>query len=254
MSASWNADHLVTVQSNNLDRYKKNFLQQAVCELRFPTLMELGESRPPSVLVNALRKEYPHLELANEFTIGPGASSTGANNSHIFRSAKLNWTISIKESALSIETSSYSGFPTMRSKILQAVEAAKEVIDTDFFTRIGLRYINIIESGDEPVTSWINPALVQTLLNGPFKSVSEYAGRLHLSADDGGCLLQHGIRYKQNANKSSPILPDYTIDIDAYRNTVSIADTESAIDKLHEQAFALFDWALAEPARKFLTS
>lgn len=252
MTMAWKADSLVSTRSENLDRYKLNFLKQAVCEFRFPTLMELGDTRPPMALVTALRKEYPHLELANQVTIGVGATS-GSSNAHIFRSAKLNWTVSLNQSSLSIETTSYPGFLQMRERILRVVDAAAKVIDSDFFTRIGLRYINIIDIDEDPVYGWVNPKLVETILSRQFKGIQEYAGRLLLQAEDGGCLLQHGIRIKQSARDGKPSPPEYLIDIDAHRKEVALSDTAGALDMMHSQAFDIFDWCLDDKARKYLS-
>lgn len=253
MSRKWNADSLVSTRSDNLERYKRNFLKQAVCEFRFPTLMELGETRPPTILVAALRKEYPHLELANEVTIGIGGAASGSNNAHIFRSAKLNWTVSLKQSALSIETTAYSGYPQMKERVLRVVESASKIIDSDFFTRVGLRYINVIDSDDDPIDGWVNPQLVQPLLSRQFTGVHEYAGRLQLVADDGGCLLQHGIRLKQPRRDGKAVEAEYLLDIDSFRNEVSITDTEFAMDAMHSQAFDVFDWAISSKAREYLS-
>lgn len=253
MSTTWDADSLVSIHSENLDRYKRNFLKQAVCELRFPTLMELGEPRPPASLVAALRKEYPHLELANEVTIGIGGGAPGANNAHLFRSAKLTWTVSLKQSALSIETTAYSGYPHMKERVLRVVEAASKVIDSDFFTRVGLRYINIIDVDGDPSDGWINPALVQPLLSRQFSGIHDYAGRLQLVAEDGGCLLQHGIRLKQLQRDGKAVAPEYLLDIDSFRNEVSLSDTELALDAMHTQAFDVFDWAIGSKAREYLS-
>ena len=160
MNTTWKADSLVRSRSENVDRYKLNFLKQAVCELRFPTLVELGDSRPPAAMVTALRKDYPHLELANQVTIGVG-TATGSSNAHLFRSSKLDWTVSLNQSALSIETTAYPGYPQMRERILRVVAAAAKIIDSDFFTRVGLRYINIIDVDEDPHEGWVNPELVQ---------------------------------------------------------------------------------------------
>lgn len=255
MTTERKADDLVTVKSANVDRYKRNFLKQAVCELRFPTLMELGEARPPVALVNALRKEYPHLELANEVTLGIAGGIPGSNNSHIFRSSKLNWTVSLKQSAISIETSSYTEYEQLKERVLKVVSAAALLIDSDFFTRIGLRYINTIDATDgNPAEGWVNPELVKPILGGKFVGINEYAGRLQLLGEDGGCLLQHGIRLKPPLRDGQPQYPEYLIDIDAYRNDVGVGDTASALDKLHSQAFNVFDWCLDSKARDFLSS
>lgn len=251
MSSKWEADALVTVRSENVDRYKRNFLRQAVCELRFPTLMELGESRPPASLVTALRKEYPHLELANEVTLGFGGGVPGSNNTHIFRSAKLTWAVSIKQSALSIETTAYSDYAHMKERVLRVVEAASKIIDSDFFTRVGLRYINVIDSGTDPTEGWVNPALVAPLSSGHFGGVQEYAGKVLLGAPDGGCLLQHGIQMKK-PHLGEAVSPEYRLDIDTFRNEVALSDTGAVLEALHAQAFDFFDWAIGPKAREYL--
>lgn len=253
MSSTWVADSLVTVRSENVDRYKRNFLQQAVCELRFPTLMELGESRPPASLVSALRKEYPHLELGNEVTLGIGVGAAGANNTHIFRSAKLTWTVSLKQSAVSIETTAYTDYANMKERVLRVVEAASKIIDSDFFTRIGLRYINVIDSGTNPVDGWVNPDLVAPIRSGHFNEINEYAGKLQVATSDGGCLLQHGIRLKPQ-QRGEPVPPDYVLDIDTFRNEVTLSETGAVLDGMHAQAFNVFDWALGPKAREHLSA
>lgn len=249
----WEADSLVAKRSENTDRYTRSFLRQVVCEFRFPTLMELGTDRPPASFVNALRKDYPSLELANELKLGIGVGSTGTSHSHLFRSPKVNWTVSLKEGAFSIETTTYTNFAQMKQRVLKVVEAASKIIDSDFFTRIGLRYINRIDRGEDPADGWINPDLVAPLCSGQFKGVSEYAGKLLLGAPDGGCLLQHGIRIKPKQVDDS-VQAEYFLDIDSFRTEVEVVNTEAALDAIHSQAFDLFDWAIGKKSRDHLTS
>jgi len=253
MSLPWEADNLVAARSENIDRYKRNFLRQAVCELRFPTLMELGGDRPPTSFANELRKEYPNLEMANELTLGIGTHSTGTSHSHLFRSPKLNWTVSLKQSAFSIETTTYTDFAQMKQRILRVVDAASKIIDSDFFTRIGLRYINSVDRGENPADGWINPDLVGPLLSGKFSGIKDYASKLELASPDGGCLLQHGIRLKaKQVDEAVP--PEYFLDIDVFRSEVELSNTEAALDAIHSQAFDIFDWAIGAKARDYLSA
>lgn len=251
MNTRWKADELVQAGSKNVGLYKHNFLQQVVCELRFPTLMELGETRPPSSFVKALRKSYPILELGNEVTVGVGPGGTGTNNVHTFRSVKMNWSVSLKQSAISIETSNYTGFANLRERVLDLVEAASDIIDSDFFTRIGLRYINLVNFQPDQISEWINPRLVGPIISDAFKGINDFGGKISLLADDGGCLLQHGIRFTQNKSEAEPV-PKYIIDIDTYRTEISVSDTVNALDIMHQQAFDIFDWSLNDKARAFL--
>lgn len=250
MAKRWKADDLVLKRSENIDRFKGNFLKQVVCELRFPTLMELGEQRPPSSFVKALRKEYPHLDLSNEVTLGLGGSA-GSSNIHIFRSQKSNWNVSLKQSALSIETTAYAGFDNLRSRVLRVVEAASEVIDSDFFTRVGLRYINIIKGGGSDISQWINPSLLTPVHSNTFRGINECSGRLVIADEDGGCLLQHGIHFDESS-KQIQDYPDFHIDIDSFRTEVLLEDTIDAIEIMHQQVFDIFDWSLGEKARSYL--
>ncbi|MGN6085408.1 TIGR04255 family protein [Trinickia sp.] len=254
MASTWEADTLVTAKSGNVDRYKRNFLRQAVCEMRFPTLMELGGSKPPVRFVNALRRDYPHLELGNELTIGVGTNPTGAHM-HIFRSSKLTWTVSLKQSAVSVETVAYSEYAELKERVLKVVDAASNVIDSDFYTRIGIRYINVVSAGqDDPVAkNWINPALTSPLLANAFTGVAEYAGKLQLMAKDGGCLLQHALQLRPSTRSGEPVAPDYVLDVDVFRNEVPVDDVAAALDSIHSQAFDVFDWALDAPAREYLS-
>jgi uncharacterized protein (TIGR04255 family) len=137
--------------------------------------------------------------------------------------------------------------------VLQAVDAARSIIDSDFFTRIGLRYINVIDSGDEEVTDWINPSLVAPITSELFTGISDFGGRMQLLASDGGCLFQHGIQLNQTKPELSPKV-EYLIDIDTFRSEVSLENVASAIDVMHQQAFDLFDWAIGEKARDFLST
>ncbi|SAL06966.1 hypothetical protein AWB78_08343 [Caballeronia calidae] len=257
MTSEWQSAGLVGYKSDNLDRYKRNFLRQAVCEFRFPTLLDLGRPKPPDSFAKALRKEYPFLDLVQEMQFGIGGEPGGSVNKHVFRSEKRKWTVSIKENALSVETSAYTEYRELRSRTLSALAAAYKVIDTDFFTRVGLRYINVVQTDDEqdPIRhGWINDQLVAPLRSGLFSGVSEFSGRLALASEDGGCLLQHSLRFKprETMEENPEVVPGFTIDIDAFRNGVKYDEAGDVLDGMHTQAFNVFDWTLGEPAREYL--
>jgi len=184
-------------------------------------------------------------------TMGVGSASQ-ATATHIFRSAKLNWTVSLKENAFSIETTSYTTFAQMRERVSLVVDAAAKIIDSDFFTRVGLRYVNVIDSSHNPVNGWVNPELIGPLHSGAFTGVQEYAGKVQVATADGGCLLQHGINLRPRTGQGE-LIPEYTLDIDAFRNVVSLGEALTALDSAHSQAFSLFDWAIGDAARDYLS-
>lgn len=246
------ADELVLFQSDHLNVFKRSLVTSVVCEFRFPTLMELGESKPPSNFVKALRKSYPQIEVGTDVSFGLGGAAE-TSHAHVFRSMRGNWAVSLKHSNLTIETSSYTGYDELRRRVLEVVEAAVPVIDTDFWTRVGLRYVNTLPGRHDPVSnSWINPALLLDMKKGCFRGISEVGSRLLLNADDGGCLLQTGLK-RNPPSGTQFVAPDFVIDVDSFRTEVALSDTKNRLENMHAQAFNLFDWALDGSARSYLS-
>lgn len=256
MSPIWLADSLLQLPpAGNGDHYLRNYLRQAVCELRFPTLLSLAENRMPASFAMALRKVYPVQETMIEVGVNMGAR-TDSSYHHAFRSNNGLWVVTLKSSSVSIETTRYTRFEEMLARVKMVTDALVPVIDSEFFTRIGLRYINLVETSTPLLQDWVCQALVYPLALGMFKRVGESSGRLQMQAEDGGCLLQHGLRLKPGASSlpGEPVpTPDYVIDIDVFRQDVAVADAQAAIERAHGQAFALFDWTLGPKARDFLS-
>ncbi|WP_305805961.1 TIGR04255 family protein [Stenotrophomonas sp. YIM B06876] len=244
-------ESLFTAESANLDQYKQSLVRTIVCEFRFPTLLELGEAKPPIDFARSLRKSYPNLERGNELSIG--ASGTGSTFFHVFRSIKGGWSISLKPNSVAIEGTHYKGFSELLKRAAELVPAAEKIIDSTFFTRIGLRYINVIDQPADPIgEGWINPSLVAPVLEGNARGISDYSGRLAAGDEEKGFLLQHGLRFAAADLDAKEQRPQYVIDIDVYQQEVEVSDSISVIERLHSSAFQIFDWSLGDAARNFL--
>lgn len=257
MAPSWQADSLLLMPpTENQGQYRRNYLQQTVCELRFPTLLPLGDAKPPGSFAQALRKAYPIYNQLSEVTVGPGAHAQVPNLSHQFKSGNGQWTVTLKNNALVLEAGRYSTYADFRARLEKALAAALPVIDTDFFTRIGLRYINMLKTSGTQMTDWVNPDLVAALGKPLFVGMADYGGRLQLMAPDGGLLLQHGLSQKLGRESAGPTadVPDYIIDIDGFRGEVAATDVLVAVDRIHAQVFQMFDWAIGPSAREYLAS
>lgn len=245
-------DGLVRHDSLSLNKFKRSVVKNVVCEFRFPTLMELSESKAPTKFVNALRKAYPTMELVQDVSIGPGGPEN-TSFTHILRALRGGWAVSLKHSSVNIENGSYEGYDKLRARALELVQAASSVIDSDFFTRVGLRYINVFDSPVDLVgANWINEDLVRPIKSGVFRGIADYSGRIALATEDGGCLLQHGLRANP-ASGAGTSSPAYFVDIDTYRNEVELDNVADALDRMHKQAFDVFDWSLGEAGRAFLS-
>ncbi len=246
----------VKSKSQNVDRYKRSFVTQTICELKFPTLLELAEARPPPKFANALRKSYPTLEAGREVKINLGQGTTESIQAHIFRALKGGWVATLKHSSASIEGSRYDGYPDLKRRVKQLVDAALPVIDAEIWTRVGLRFVNVIQGddGQDLIRGWVNPALVAPIISDDFNKIGGYGGVLQLGGDEAGIVLRHQLQIGSLDNDGQAPSLKYMLDIDTFRTGVLIEDTLDVLDELHAQSFDFFDWSLGEGARELLMS
>lgn len=225
--------------------FNRNFITQAVCELRFPTLFELEEEKPPIKLAHALRKEFPtHSRLKNLKLNDEKLTQTSA---HSFRSRKDRWIFNLRTSAITLETSHYDSFEDFKTRLSFVLNASLETIDSDFFTRVGLRYINGIPCTKNEVGEWINPDIVAPLSAGIYGEPVEFSQRVYGNTDIGGkFLFQHGLGEAKHGSFQYILDYDFSID-DVLANQV--IDT---VQQLHDAQHNMFRWSLGKKALEYL--
>ncbi len=232
---------LLNVPAVGPARYRSNLIRLAVCELRFPTLFELERDRPPIDFARTIRRDYPTYELRKDLSINP--EGVAQAKAHSFRSRKGQWTVMLRPAALTLETQKYGSFKEFSDKLAAIVEAGKRVIDSNFFTRVGLRYINALPFALQTIADWVNPELVKPLADGVFGDVEEHVLHVRGATALGGYSFRHGVN---NTNQRGD--QEYILDFDFYAEDVDVANVMSVVEKLHEQEFAMFRWSLGAKA------
>jgi len=222
-------------------RFKRNLVRQAVCELRFPTLYSLEATKPPAGLATALRKKYLEHGVAKDVAVGP--TGVSQDFAHVFTDKKSKSSISLKSSALTIETAQYVSFEDFKDRILEALSFARRTIDSEILTRVGLRYINTVPYSQENISDWVNPELVRALRSGAFGDIPEYHGRIAGERDGKGFAFSHGIGVN-NATRAR----EYVLDIDMFAEGVLVTALPEILDQLHADEFKLFLWTLGPAA------
>lgn len=231
----------LAVPSVERRQFARNFIKTAVCELRFPTLLELDSPRPPLEFAKALRREYPTHDVVSSVNLGTSAKQSA----HTFKSKRGQWSVTLRTASLSLETHSYESFDDFEARIGALVDACQSFIDSDFFTRIGVRYVNAFPYDRATITDWINPDLAGTLHSGIFGDASEFAQQVRGETSVGGFLLQHGI--VQDSKE-----PSYGLDLDFYAEDVEVSAAKQVVRALHEREFDLFMWAISSEAKRRL--
>jgi uncharacterized protein (TIGR04255 family) len=243
---------LLTIPEVGKVACQQNFIQTAVCELRIPTVLELDTSSP-NKFVKTLKREYPLYSKNRDFAVNFGPSPASHALSHTLTDRKRRWVATFKSSALTLETTRYQGFDDFHERLMKIIDASSEDRDSDFFVRVGLRYIDFLPIGQDDLEGWINKNLATALLDGTYGSVKEFWQTIRGDTASGGYTLRHGLQ------DTAPPQPgaqrgqmSYVLDMDFYREDVEEADVGGLLRSLHNEAFSLFAWAIGDKAREHM--
>ncbi|MDD5323269.1 MAG: TIGR04255 family protein [Methylococcales bacterium] len=226
-------------------RYSRNLIDVAVCELRFPTLLEL-EKKAPEKLQSKLRKKYPYFEIQEKVEFNK-SENTSEHYRYIFRSKSKDWAVTIHCNGISLETTAYTEFSEFYKNLYEVMEESKKLIDSDFFTRVGFRYVNTVPIEDGEIDGWLNPTLIGSSIQKPFGSIAKYISEIRGYTKAGDYTFRHGIKSIEDHE-----IKEYFLDFDYFSEDVEYDNATSLIQEFNEINFSFFDWCLGPKAKVFL--
>jgi len=234
---------LLTLPDVERTQFGKNFIKTAVCELRFPALLEF-ETKPPVQLQKELRKDFPHYERQQSVSLNDPADR---EVKHLFKSKKGEWVVSFRSSAIAIETSRYTHFEDFCKQLQTVLDKSKPLLDTDFFTRVGLRYVNELRIEDTKLDGWIRDELIAPLAQGIYGTVDRFVQEVRGITKNGKYSFRHGI-IGLEADKRDL----YTIDFDFYNENVEASTVLSLISEFNKESFRFFSWVIGPKVKERL--
>lgn len=136
-------------------QYAINPILDVVCQLRYPPILKILET--PVLFQEKIRNEYPEyqqtgfnfpenfpVELQNMMR-SAGMNQGGDDIHHKFASEDNIWQISLGKNYLSLTNiGHYTGFEDFKNRFEKLLEAFHATYSPLLYTRIGLRYKNII--------------------------------------------------------------------------------------------------------------
>jgi uncharacterized protein (TIGR04255 family) len=236
--------------------YSKRPLEFVICQLRFPTILEIAAALPVQ-FQNSIRDRYPIFE---EESSGIPKELAGIvaqlrlqkaveSNTYKFMTAEASRFISLSQEFVALSDQKYTRWETFRSELELAKRALEECYHPAFYSRIGLRYRNVIDKEAIGLgnTQW------KDLLQGPLIGLldSEDVGReietirteALISVPDvqgGHITLNHALG-KTDQGKSV-----YVVDADFF--TAERTDCNAVtpiLDRFNHITGRLFRWAIS---------
>jgi len=237
--------------------YARNPLEFVICQLRFPAILKIS-SGPPADFQESLRRFYPlyreipPVDIATGFppelvnVIGNLLPNQGSKT-YEFSTQDGNWQVTLTQESLALSCKRYVRWEEFRELLLSALELLLRIYEPSFFTRIGLRYRDVIARNqlglsDVPWRDLLSRELAAEFHSRVAQSIENTGHQivLRLQDDVAKVTLQHGL-----GNKSGEIC--YIIDSDFYVNERTGArDATRILDYFNRQAGRLFRWCITD--------
>jgi uncharacterized protein (TIGR04255 family) len=241
--------------------YEKNPLEAVICQLRFPPILKI-EAESPAAFQERIRAQYPLYAAKSALLlpaalpadvaalIAQGVPFGGGHNTHEFTSKDETWVLSLTRGFLALTCRSYERWESFKERLQIALVALQDVYAPAFFTRIGLRYRNVLRRSTPGLegVGWAD--LLQPWMAGAFASL-EAAGDIEHSAHQLLIRLPDG---RSRAQVNHGLVQDgvtgevcYVIDTDFFDGQQS--EPQHALERLdflNRQSGLFFRWCIQD--------
>lgn len=245
--------------------YKDNPLHQVICQLRFPPILRI-DTENPAIFQDRVRQTFPEFRVLYDEGNEPLPQSLSQSLSPEMRdllSPKSNprfqffmrgesWAVTLAKDFVALETSKYWRWEEFRSYLESVMDALIQVYRPPYFSRVGLRYRNVIDRrllGLEH-TEWRDLikefVLGHLSMNETSDFVLEQQSKSLLRLNESGDLLR--MIYGQVTDKDGdPNNILYLLDHDFYTNMdMEEKDVISRLTAYNSLNGRLFHWCIKE--------
>lgn len=243
--------------------YKNNPLAEVICQFRFPTILRIGEGHLAD-FQDSIRNEYPIYtpqepsievpQLPKELSALKEHINIGISGGplvHRFATTDAKRFVSLAQDFLALAESKYERWELFRTEIQKGERALREVYNPVFYSRIGLRYRDIISRRRLGLDGVEWKELLKPHVTGELgdEVVSRSVNRIQTRAvivipdiPDGRITLTHGLGKPRESDEEC-----YIIDADfSVERKEGINEPFKTLDKFNRLAGRLFRWAITE--------
>lgn len=238
--------------------YKRNTLESVICQLRFPPILRI-ESDLPADFQDRIRDRFAFYRKAGEVELPAGVPpqlaklivSDVSDVNHEFVSEQQNWVLNLTKEFVALTARSYQTWEAFKECFEAPFAALREIYQVSFFTRIGLRYRNVIrrsalDLSDRPWRDLLMPHVLGELgqtdvSENVVERKSEVVFRLPLH----DALLK--VRYALGSGKDSEDETSFIIDADFFTTTrTDVSNATDTLNTFNREAGRFFRWCITQ--------
>ena len=237
--------------------YKRNPLVEVVSQFQFPQILRIV-NQDPVEFQDAIRADYPILEITSGVLVVDvvGERSPDAqrlDTVYHFKSEDLQWQASLSRNFVALTTKDYKRYEDFKQRFEKVVQAFEAIYKPAFYSRIGLRYQDLIIrsalnlQGD--AWSDLIPAYIAPELHLPkiADAVIASTKTLVMKIGAGQVAFRHGL-VEARDTEQSPIEPAYLLDADFFSEERIAVGSHvwERLDEYNQSARKLFRWSITD--------
>jgi uncharacterized protein (TIGR04255 family) len=235
-------------------------LVQVIAQVRFGSQTVLGTHEGAGAVHDVLADMYPRLlaEQQQLVTMTPSGSTVAAVPQYRMTDLNRSWSVVLGTDQLAVETSNYSNWTDLRARLESALKAVTDLTKLRVRERVGLRYINHIQPGDDGSFSGrIRPDLLGPAGDEGWRPhILSMVGQIIAKDGEAQLLLRVGLAAQSLAPPGLPPVNGYLIDIDCFNDQPSefgLEETLEYFDQLNDADYRCFCWAVPQDYRAQLS-
>jgi uncharacterized protein (TIGR04255 family) len=241
--------------------YNKNPLEQVICQVRFPPILKI-DVEIPAQFQEMIRKEFPiysettelRLEIPHALkaqmppdTLNQVVQNSGKN--YEFSSEDNAWKINLTKGFVALTANKYTRWEEFRAKLTPVLKNLIDIYSPDYFSRVGLRYVDLIKRSvlglqDVEWGELLQPYILGILgSNNVSKNVKDMESRNELLLSDNQSIVRIIIRLVETDNGEICFL----IDSDFFNTEkTSIKTVFEKLDFFNARGSRLIQWCITD--------
>jgi uncharacterized protein (TIGR04255 family) len=239
--------------------YNKNPLDRVICQLKFPPILRV-DTELPAEFQDSVIKEFPNYSEKTELPIRissgvqdriPPEEMLGPANTknHEFSSEDGQWKINLTRTFIALSTDKYKVWEDFKQKLQIPLTALIDIYSPSHFSRIGLRYRDVIQRSALGLdnVSWtelLQPQMLGVLDSEISESVRNLESVYQIALPERENAVRVFTQLAQDKNSNEVC---YVIDSDFFKaSKTPIDDVIGNLDYFNAHAFRLFRWCITE--------
>jgi uncharacterized protein (TIGR04255 family) len=228
-------------------------LQQVIAQVRFGSQSVLGTQGGAGAVHDSLSDMYPRLltEQQQVVTMTPSGTTLVSVPQYRITNLEGSWSVVVGTEQLTVETSKYSTWTELRTRLEAALKAVGDVVQLRVRERAGLRYINHIKSDNGSFNRRVLPELLGPAGYEDWRgSLTSFLSQITAMDEDGQMILRVGVPTQE------PGAPVFLLDIDCFNEQpreFNLKETLEYFDQLNDASYRCFCWCVPSEYRHQLS-